>query len=270
MKRQVQHSAKKKGREKRVRISDDLLWGIHPVLEALANEPERIVEILAVKGKRGAKWEELLDVARQKNVHLSFVDSFKITGEYASQVRHQGVLAKMSAAALAASDTVISLFTEQVAAGKKPVMILCDSLQDPHNLGAIIRSAYASGMLAAVVTAENSAPLGGTAAKSAAGAMSHLPICRVTNLVTFIQKLKKAGAWVFGAVKDETAESLFTTDLNLPAAIIVGSEGRGLRPLVKKQCDFLVSIPMLGDLDSLNSSVAAAVFMFESLRQRLA
>ncbi len=265
-----QQYTKAKAREKRVRIGDDLLWGIHPVFEALVYEPERIVEILAVKGKRGIKWEELIETARRNKVRLSFVDSLKITGEHASQVRHQGVIAKMSAVALSSPDTILSLFTEQVTAGKKPVMIVCDSLQDPHNLGAIIRSAYASGMLAAVVTAENSAPLGGIAAKSAAGAMSHLPICQVINLATFLQRLKKAGAWVFGAVKDDTAGSLFTTDLNLPAAIIVGSEGKGLRPLVKKQCDLLVSIPMQGDLDSLNSSVAAAVIMFESLRQRLA
>ncbi len=265
-----QQSPKAKVREKRVRIGDDLLWGIHPVFEALVHEPERIVTILAVKGKRGIKWEELIETARQKKIHLSFVDSLKITGENVSQVRHQGVIAKMSAVALSTSDTILSLFAEQVAAGKKPVMIVCDSLQDPHNLGAIIRSAYASGMLAAVVTAENSAPLGGIAAKSAAGAMSLLPICRVTNLAHFLQRLKQAGAWVFGAVKDDTAESLFTTDLNIPAAIIVGSEGKGLRPLVKKQCDFLISIPMQDGLDSLNSSVAAAVLMFESRRQRMA
>ncbi len=270
MKKRAQSYNKGREREKRVRVSEDIIWGIHPVYEALVREPRRIVEILAVKGKRGVNWEELLETARQKNVHLSFVDSLKITGTAASQVRHQGVIAKMSAVALSDPDMVISLFAEQVAAGKKPAIVVCDSLQDPHNLGAVIRSAYASGMLAAVVTAENSAPLGGVASKSAAGAMSHLPLCRVTNLVHFTQKLKKAGAWVFGAVKDDTAESLFSTDLNLPVAIIVGSEGKGLRPLVKKQCDVLVSIPMTGNLDSLNSSVAAAVIMFESLRQRMA
>ena len=258
----------KKGREKRIKISEDLLWGIHPVFEALQNEPERIAEIFIIKGKHGTKWEELIESARKEKTKLSFVDSFKISGENASQVRHQGVIARMSTVALSSSDAIIDLFAEKTAAQENPVLIVCDTLQDPHNLGAIIRSAYASGMIALVTTAENSAPLGGIVAKSAAGAMSHLPICRVTNLSDFLMKLKKVGAWVFGAVKDDDAVSLYSADLNLPAVIVVGSEGKGIRPLVKKHCDILISIPMAGDLDSLNSSVAAAVIMFESLRQK--
>lgn len=119
------------------------------------------------------------------------------------------------------------------------------------------------------MTRERSAPLGGTAAKASAGAMSHIALCQVTNLVSALKKLKKAGAWVFGAVKDADASSLYDTDLNVPACVVVGGEGSGLRPLVKKECDMLISIPMAGDLDSLNSSVAAAVILFEALRQSL-
>ncbi len=150
------------------------------------------------------------------------------------------------------------------------VLMICDSLQDPHNLGAIIRSALASGAAGVIVTRERSAPLGGTAAKASAGAMSHIAICQVTNLVAALKDLKNAGFWIFGAVKESEAQSLYATDLTVPSCLVVGSEGKGIRPLVKRECDVLISIPMAGTLDSLNSSVAAAVILFEARRQQLA
>ena len=125
------------------------------------------------------------------------------------------------------------------------------------------------GVSGVVLTRERSAPLGGTAAKSSAGAISHIDICQVTNLAESLKQLKEAGAWIFGAVKDATAQSIFTTDFALPACLVVGGEGQGIRPLVRKQCDVLVSIPMVGTLDSLNSSVAAGIIMFEMLRQTI-
>jgi 23S rRNA (guanosine2251-2'-O)-methyltransferase len=158
----------------------------------------------------------------------------------------------------------------RIAAGEAVRLVVCDSLQDPHNLGAIIRSALAAGAAGAVVTRERSAPLGGTAAKASAGAMAHLPLCQVTNLVSALKDLKKAGFWIFGAVKEDEARSLYDTDLTVPCCLVVGSEGKGLRPLVRRECDLLVSIPMRTSLDSLNSSVAAAVILFEALRQNLA
>ena len=145
----------------------------------------------------------------------------------------------------------------------------CDSIQDPPNLGAIIRSAQAAGVNQLIVTRERSAPLGGTAEKSSAGAMSRVNICRVTNLSEALKKIKNAGGWIFGAVKDDEAQSIYHTDFNLPVCLVVGNEGSGLRPLVKRHCDVLVSIPMAGEIDSLNSSVAAAVILFEMLRQSL-
>jgi 23S rRNA (guanosine2251-2'-O)-methyltransferase len=257
-------------REKRIRLSDDLLWGIHPVLEALIAEPERIAELILVKEKRGTKWEEIIERARDKGVKLSFVSSLKLEGENASQVRHQGIIARMSQTALLPFETLVEKFREKIEQGELPRLIVCDTLQDPHNLGAIIRSAHASGVMGVVITREKSAPLGGIAAKASAGAMSHIDISQVTNLATALQQLKSAGAWIFGAVKDSEAQSLYRTDLRLPACIVVGGEGKGIRPLVRKQCDILVSIPMVGTLDSLNSSVAAGVLMFEALRQHLA
>jgi 23S rRNA (guanosine2251-2'-O)-methyltransferase len=134
----------------------------------------------------------------------------------------------------------------------------------------LIRTAHAAGVEFVLVTRERSAPLGGTAAKAAAGALSLVDISQVTNLTDALQACKDAGAWVFGAVKERNAQSIYETDFNLPACIVIGNEGRGIRPLVRRTCDVLISIPMAGELDSLNSSVAGAVIMFEMHRQKLA
>jgi 23S rRNA (guanosine2251-2'-O)-methyltransferase len=264
------NTAFRKGNERKIRLSDDLLWGIHPVFEALNQETERISEIFIVKDRKGGKREEIIEKARAAGIKMHFVSSLRLVGEDASQVRHQGVVAKMSQSSLMPFDDLLDKFQDLVKQGKNPRIIALDTLQDPHNIGAIIRSAHASGVDGVIVTRERSAPIGGTAAKSAAGAMSHIDICQVTNLAQALQALKDVGAWIFGAVKDAEAQSLYQSDLVLPACIVVGSEGSGIRPLVRKQCDVLLSIPMEGQLDSLNSSVAAGVIMFEMLRQRQA
>ena len=255
--------------EKRIRLSEDLLWGIHPVIEGLHKEPDRFTEIVLQKDRRGTKIEEIVDLARRSGIKLSFTESLKLTGEGSSQVRHQGVVARMSEVALFPFEELLAKMEERIRRGERPRLMVCDSLQDPHNLGAIIRSTLASGAAGMVVTRERSAPIGGTAAKSSAGAMSHLDICQVTNLANALNDLKKVGFWVFGAVKDADAASLYETDLTVPACLVVGSEGKGIRPLVKRECDSLISIPMEGTLDSLNSSVAAAVILFEAMRQSL-
>lgn len=264
-----QHGGQKPSGEKTIRLSEDLLWGVHPVFEGLQKEPGRFREIILQKERRGGKIEEIIDMARRENVKLTFVDSLRISGEGGSQVRHQGVIARLSETPLIDLDDLLVKLKARIETGENIRLMVCDSLQDPHNLGAIIRSALASGAAGVLATRERSAPLGGTAAKSSAGAMSHIDICQVTNLVSALKELKKAGFWVFGAVKDADAHSLYQTDLSVPACLVVGSEGKGIRPLVKKECDILISIPMAGTLDSLNSSVAAAVILFEAMRQSL-
>ncbi len=254
--------------EKRLRMSEQLLWGIHPVYEALQNEGQKIAEIFLQKDRKGGKVEEITRLAREIGVKLNFVSVLKLTGEGAGQVRHQGIVARVSQIALVPFSVVLDNFRKCVELGEKPGLLICDSLQDPHNLGAVIRSGYASGMQGVVLTRERSAPLSGVAVKSSAGAVSHVDICQVTNLVNALKELKDAGAWVFGTVKDERATSLYETDLNVPACIVVGNEGKGIRPLVKRECDISITIPMEGKLDSLNISAAAAVIMFERLRQR--
>ena len=256
--------------EKRIRLSEDLLWGIHPVLESLEKEPDRFTEIVLQKDKKGGKVEEIVEMARRHNIKLTFTESLRLTGEGSSQVRHQGVVARISETPLVDFAILLAKMQEKIARGERVRLMICDCLQDPHNLGAIIRSALAAGAGGVIVTRERSAPLGGTAAKASAGAMAHLDICQVTNLVAALKDLKKAGFWIFGAVKEREAQSLYATDLTVPACLVVGSEGKGIRPLVRKECDVLISIPMTGTLDSLNSSVAAAVILFEAMRQSLA
>ncbi len=260
-------SKKTTTKERRLRLSEDLIWGIHPIFETLSETPRRIGEVILVKERKGGKWEDIIELARRHGVKLSFVESIKLSGENSSQVRHQGIVARLHQVDFLPFADLIKQFSRHSKNGENPRLIACDSLQDPHNLGAIIRSAHASGAIGVLLTRDRSAPLGGTAAKSSAGAVAHIDICQVGNLSTALQKLKDAGAWVFGAVKDAEAQSIYTTDLALPACFVVGSEGQGIRPLVRKQCDVLISIPMAGTLDSLNSSVAAGVILFEAMRQ---
>ena len=265
----MQKTENQQGTERRIRLTDDLLWGVHPVAEALEHEAERLTEIILQKEKKGGKWEKIIEMARARGVKLSFVSSLRLIGPESAQVRHQGIVARTCQTSLLPFADLLERFADRVKKGEHPRLIACDSLQDPHNLGAIIRSAHASGCGGVVLTRERSAPLSGTAAKASAGAISHIDICQVTNLTESLKQLKEAGAWIFGAVKDATAQSIFTTDFDLPACIVVGGEGQGIRPLVRKQCDILISIPMLGTLDSLNSSVAAGIILFEILRQTI-
>jgi len=256
------------GREQRIRYSDDLTWGIHPITEILQSRPERITEIVLQKDKHGKVWQEVIETARRYGVKCSFVDRIKITGSPDS-IHHQGIVARTAPVSLDDFDELLARFRSACEKRENPRIMVCDTIQDPHNLGAIIRSAHAAGVSDLVMTRDRSAPLGGTAAKASAGAIAKVKIAQVTNLADALGRIKAAGAWVFGAVKDEQAQSIYEADFNVPVCLVVGNEGKGIRPLVRKQCDILVSIPMAGSIDSLNSSVAAAVILFEMLRQSL-
>lgn len=256
------------GREHRIRYGEDLLWGIHPVLEMLHTQAERIVELCVQKDKQGKGIQEIIDSARSHRIKIQFVDKIKISGS-PEPLNHQGVVAKCAPMPLLPFDELLDFFKMASARGENPRLMACDSIQDPHNLGAIIRSAHAAGVTHLILPRDRSAPLAGTTAKASAGALARMRISQVTNLAEALKKVKEAGGWIFGAVNDERASSIYTTDFNVPACLVVGNEGTGLRPLVKRHCDLLVSIPMAGEIDSLNSSVAAAVILFEMLRQSL-
>ncbi len=255
-------------REHRIRFGENLIWGIHPILEVFQTQPQRLVEVCVQKDKQSKALQEIIDSARNHKIKCLFVDRIKIT-ESPEPLNHQGVVAKCAPVPLLPFQDLLKFFQEASRQGANPRLMACDSIQDPHNLGAIIRSAHAAGVSHLILTRDRSAPLAGTAAKASAGAIAKVHISQVTNLAEALKKVKEAGGWIFGAIKDEQAQSIYQTDFNVPACLVVGNEGSGLRPLVKRHCDLLVSIPMAGEIDSLNSSVAAAVILFEMLRQSL-
>ena len=179
---------------------------------------------------------------------------------------HQGVIA------LAAVREYVSLediLADAAAKGEQPLLVVCDEISDPHNLGAIIRTAYCAGAHGVIIPKRRSAGLTSIVAKTSAGAVSHMKVARVPNIPALLKDLKKQGIWVFGTAADGTT-GLYQADLKGPAAIVIGSEGDGMTRLAAENCDFLVSIPMKGDLNSLNASTSAAILLYEAVRQRMA
>ena len=163
--------------------------------------------------------------------------------------------------------TVEDILSTAEARGEKPFIVICDELEDPHNLGAIIRTAECCGVHGIIIPKRRSASLNATVAKAASGALEYMKVARVTNIANTIDELKKSGVWVFGA--DMDGDDFTKTDFNIPCAIVIGNEGKGIGTLVAKKCDGIVSLPMFGKINSLNASVAAGVLMYEVVRKRI-
>ena len=242
---------------------DDLIWGIHAVLGALRDQPRRIRDITLLKGKTSAKLQEIIDLARTHQLRLRFESRIRIP-DGAGKVNHQGVVARMQRVDTLSLDTLLAGIEDHA---EPPLFLALDSIQDPHNLGAIIRSAAAVGVNAILLPKDRSAPLSGTVAKVAVGAMAHVSICMVTNLVEALKQLQEHGFWIFGAAGDAD-HTLYEADFAGKVCLVVGGEGKGMRPLVRSRCDHLISIPMRQGVESLNASVATGVILFEMMRQR--
>jgi len=245
----------------------NMLWGINPVKEFCLEKPGELVEIFVQKGKANPKLQEIIDLARGNGIRLRFVEMERIG--LPPGCRHQGVAAKRGEIVFYELEELLAHAEEVSPEGEFPRILVLDCLQDPHNLGAILRSALAAGFAHVIVTRERSAPFSGTVAKVSAGALAHLRISRVVNLAETLKVLKKRGYWVFGAVAEKSSVSIYQADFSIPLCLIIGGEGSGIRPLVQKQCDHLVTIPMTGHFNSLNASAAAAVIMFEVRRRQL-
>jgi len=241
----------------------DLIWGINPVHEFLSNRPTQVKEVDILKSKTNPRLQQIIDLARAQGIRVHFKDELHLP-KGSGNSNHQGVMARTLPMAVL---TIEELLASQTEDAGPPLLIALDSIQDPHNLGAIIRSASAAGVTGIIVPRDRTAPLSGVAVKVAAGALAHVRICMVTNLVTGLKKLQENGIWIYGTDAQATT-SVFRTDLTGPACLVIGGEGKGLRPLVREHCDFTVSIPMHSQLDSLNASVAAAIVLFEAVRQR--
>ncbi len=246
-----------------------LLWGIHPILEVLRSRPRQLTELFVARQMTAPKLQEIVTLARQYRIAInSAPEAFSATlqSHDADHVSHQGVLALGQPFPLLSLNSLIAELKID-SHSSPPVLLALDSIKDPQNVGAIMRSALAAGVAGVLVAKDRAAPLRGAVAKASAGAISLLRLCQVTNLATALQQLKKEGLWVFGTARD-AEKSLYSADYSIPVCLVMGSEDKGLRPLVRKQCDFLISIPMQGGLDSLNVSTAAAVVLFEIARQR--
>ena len=231
------------------------LAGIHPVLEAL--RAGRAVERIHVaRGAAGGRLQEIIDLAKQQGIPVRFEERNALE-RMAPMARHQGVVA------LAAAHKYRDL--EDVLEDAKLVVVL-DGIEDPHNLGAVIRTAHAAGASAVVIPERRAAGLTATVAKSAAGAIEHLPVARVTNINRALDQLKAAGFWIYG-LDERGSDSYDRVSFNRPTAIVAGAEGKGLHEQVKKHCDALVRIPTAGAIASLNVSVAVGVVLFEWRRR---
>ncbi len=240
----------------------EIIFGIHPILEVLRTRPQSIREITIQKSKAtGSKLQEIFSLAKESQCSVRFVSRLADPAD-GRAVLHQGVMALVTPIPTISLQELIKKTKNTPA----PLLVALDSIQDPFNLGAIIRSACAAGALGIILPRDRSAPLSGVAIKASAGATAHMDISRVTNLSRALKQLKDAGFWIFGTAGN-AKNTLFNTDLTGPACLVIGGEGKGMRALIREQCDFLVSIPMYGKLDSLNASVAAGIVLFERVRQ---
>ncbi|WP_310599135.1 23S rRNA (guanosine(2251)-2'-O)-methyltransferase RlmB [Desulfobulbus sp.] len=248
---------------------DDLIWGINAVREAVAQQATTVSELLVQRGKGGARLQEIIDLAKGGGIVVRFVEPDRM--RVARTCRHQGVVARLSAAKLLSFDELLDQIggTGDAPPLPAPRLLALDSIQDPRNLGSILRSALAAGFRHVILTRDRSVPVTGTVARTSAGAVAHLSLCQVVNLSDALNKLKERGFWVYGAVAEPGVSSIYATDFSGSICLVIGSEGKGLRPLVRQQCDHLVTIPMRTAFDSLNASVAAAVVMFEISRRGL-
>ena len=243
-------------------LPEDMLAGRNAVMEALKGS-SRINRLMLADGSSEGSIRELIAVAKEKGVPVQFLERSKLDS-MAKGIRHQGVLAQVSPVEYVELEDILSKAREKQ---EDPFIILLDELEDPHNLGAILRSADAAGAHGVLIPKRRSCPLSATVAKTSAGAVEHVPVARIGNIVQTIKALKEEGLWVAGA--DMDGKNYYEADLTGPLLLVVGSEGQGIGRLVKEQCDFIVRIPMLGAINSLNASVAGSVLMFEVTKQRL-
>ena len=240
-------------------MNTDRLAGINAVSEALRSD-RHLERVLVVRGGKNPRFQAIIDACRKAGVPVRF-ETREALDRFVGGKNHQGVAAIGSAATYAR-------LTEVLEKLKKPGLIVAlDGVEDPHNLGAILRSAHAAGADAVLVPERRSAPLSDTVAKASAGAIEYMPVCRVKNLNRTLKQLKDAGFWVYGL--DERAKQTYSRgDYTRSTALVLGGEGKGLHRLTAERCDVLIRIPVAGRIASLNVSVAAGVVLFEAVRQR--
>lgn len=240
---------------------NDIIAGRNPVMEAIRSG-RSIESILVAKGERSGSVVAIIAKAKQKNIPVKDVDSKKLDF-LAKGVNHQGIVAQCAVKEYSTLEDIFALAEER---GESPFIIVLDKIEDPHNLGAIIRTAECAGAHGVIIPERRSAGLSYTVEKTSAGALEYMPVVRVKNISAVLQKLKDKGIWVYGA--DMDGEHYKKVNFDGSVALVIGNEGKGISPLVAKDCDVIVSLPMKGKINSLNASVAAGILMYEIADKR--
>ncbi|MGN0604977.1 MAG: 23S rRNA (guanosine(2251)-2'-O)-methyltransferase RlmB [Oscillospiraceae bacterium] len=237
-----------------------IIIGRNPVIEALKSDTP--LDTVYVNGNKGSLGQ-IVSLAKAKGIVVKNCDDRKLDS-LAQGGAHQGVAAVGACAEYVSVDDILEISKKK---GTSPFIIICDEIEDPHNLGAIIRTAESAGADGIIIPKRRSASLNQTVYKTSAGAASWLPVARVSNLAAAIDKLKENGVWIYGT--DASGEIYTNVSLTGSIALVIGSEGFGMGRLIKEKCDFMVKLPMYGKVTSLNASVAGGIFMYEAVRQRL-
>jgi 23S rRNA (guanosine2251-2'-O)-methyltransferase len=242
------------------------IYGLIPVVEALRANNKKLEHITIVEGARHERLRELLDLAKRARVPVHRAPKFALDRTLPG-VNHQGVIARTAAVAYRDAEELLDELSARVGTAEPPLVLGLDAVEDPRNLGAILRTAECAGVSGVFIPERRAVGLTATVAKTAAGALEYIAVARVTNLVQLIEQLKQRNIWVIGAAADGTSD--YTQwDWTVPSALFLGGEGSGLHRLVRERCDSLVRIPLFGRIESLNVSVAAGVILYEALRQR--
>lgn len=247
-------------------MSSELAYGIHSISAIMEREPERIIEIYALKGRQDERVAPIVNDAYALGVSVQFM-SRKALDDKSKGEQHQGIMARVKAAKQKDDGDLKSQIEQLKREQKQPFYLVLDGVTDPHNLGAVIRTADAAGVDGVIVPKDKSAKLNGTARKVACGAAEVMPLYVVTNLARTLKMMQDEGIWITGTA-GEAEHDIYATKFDGPMAIVMGAEGTGMRRLTREHCDQLVKIPMAGAVSSLNVSVATGVILFEAVRQR--
>ena len=239
------------------------VFGLHAVTSLLQRDPSKISVLLTLDSRSDARMDQVVSLAEQANVPVQRVARRELDDRVPG-ISHQGVVAEIGTST-SLGEKELPGFLEKL--DETPFILILDSVQDPHNLGACLRSADAAGVHLVITPRDKSAPLNGTVRKVACGAADTIPLVRVTNLARTLKMLRDQGIWIYGAA-GEADQSIYEADLTGPLALVLGGEGKGLRRLTREYCDLLVSIPLAGSVSSLNVSVATGICLFEARRQR--
>ncbi|MEM9100867.1 MAG: 23S rRNA (guanosine(2251)-2'-O)-methyltransferase RlmB [Pseudomonadota bacterium] len=246
--------------------SEEFLYGLHSVELAIKRDKKRIKRVYLLHASKNAKLQKIIQLCKAHHIAFEMVDKLFFTQYQLEKVNHQGVTALVEAKTMG-SEADLKRLLENLS--HEPLILLLDGVTDPHNLGACLRTANAAGVDALVVPKDRSVGLNATACKVASGAADVTPVFQVTNLNRTIDYLKSLNIWLYGTA-GEVKDTLYTTTFTGGVALVMGSEGEGLRQSTRSHCDFLIKIPMLGQVSSLNVSVATGVVLFEVVRQRVA